>query len=64
MKLQRKNDSMSTIILFYRLVVEALKTSGPDYRAWRMHNGVLTESVVKDAIPDVENDIKGVNYVL
>ena len=45
----------------YRLVLEALKTSGPDYRAWRIRYGVLTETVVKDAIPDIEKDIQQVD---
>ena len=51
---------MSISLIINRLVLEALKAAGPDYRAWRMHNGVLTESVVKDAIPDIEKDIKSV----
>ena len=45
---------------WYRLVMEALKTTNPEYRAWRMHNGVLVETIVKEAIPDIENDVKTV----
>ncbi len=40
--------------------MDALKATNAEYRAWRMHNGVLVETTVKEAIPDIENDIKNV----
>eukprot|EP00826_Nyctotherus_ovalis_P008193 TRINITY_DN12114_c0_g1_i11.p2 TRINITY_DN12114_c0_g1~~TRINITY_DN12114_c0_g1_i11.p2 ORF type:complete len:134 (-),score=61.64 TRINITY_DN12114_c0_g1_i11:61-462(-) len=61
------NQQANVVMLFYNiaeekrqhdLVLEALKTSSPDYRAWRIRNGVLTETVVKEAIPDIEKDIQ------
>lgn len=74
------NQQANVVMLFYNiaeekrqheyfsahvsLVLEALKTSNPDYRAWRIRNGVLVETVVKEAIPDIEKDIQKVIGVM
>ncbi|KAK9473150.1 Prefoldin beta-like protein [Dipodascopsis tothii] len=48
----------------HRLVLETLKPLDPERKCFRMIGGVLVERTVKDVVPALETNAKGVQTVL
>ena len=54
---EKRQHEYSSSNQYHRLVLETLKATSPDRRAWRMRNGILAEGTAKDVMPTLEQDI-------